>query len=309
MESTETYRKPSRRIAAALGFFLPPAGMLYVARPGRAAAYLALLIVIAAIDFVALRERHWAPEAAALLVAFVCAVQAYRLARDFREVRRPWYSRGAGLIAVVAVFAGLAVATRACVFEPFRLASISMRPSIEPGARLIVQKWGYGNYEAWGIHFARVPISSKLGRGDVVVFESPEDASGTFAKRIVGLPGDTVAYFSKRLWINDKEAPRRRIVDYVEKGHAAGSPQYLERLGESEYAILVETETETALTPATKTFPLQDRCTYTKEGLSCRVPDGHYFVLGDNRDNSADSRVWGFVPAENIVGKVQYIIP
>lgn len=307
MESTEAYRKPSRKLAAALGFFLPPAGMLYVARTGRAAIALALLIVIAAIDFVVLRERHWAPEAAALLVALVCAVQAYRFARDFREVRRPWYSRGAGLIAVLVALAGLAVAARACLFEPFRIVSASMLPSIEPGARLIVQKWGYGNYEAGGIHFARVPISSELSRGDVVVFESPQDRTVALAKRIVGLPGDTVAYFSKRLWVNDREVPRTRIGDYVERNHAAGFPQYSERLGDREYRILIEAET--AFVPPVKTFPLEDRCTFTKEGMSCRVPAGEYFVLGDNRDHSDDSRVWGFVPARNIIGKVAFIIP
>jgi hypothetical protein len=85
MESTETYRKPSRKMAAALGFFIPPAGMLYVARPGRAAIYLALTAGIATVDLLVLRERHWAAEAAGLLVAIVCAVQAYRFARDFRE--------------------------------------------------------------------------------------------------------------------------------------------------------------------------------------------------------------------------------
>lgn len=308
MESTETYRKPSRRVAAALGFLLPPAGMLYVARPGRAAVYLALLLVIAAANLFVARENQWAGGAAAALVAIVCAVQAYRFARDFREVKRPWYSRRPGLLVAIAAFAGLALGARAFLVEPFRLRSASMRPSIEPGDRLIVKKWGYGNYGTLGIHFMRTGISSEVRRGDVVVFESPENKSLDNAKRVVGLPGDTVAYFSKRLWVNDQELPRTRIDDYARGDHASGTPQYRERLGECEYLVLIEAEA-TPFVPPAKPFPLMEHCTFTKEGMSCRVPAGRYFVLGDNRDDSSDSRAWGFVPAANIVGKVQYILP
>jgi signal peptidase I len=307
MESTETYRKPSRRIAAALGFFVPPAGMLYVARPGRAAIYLALIVVVAIADLLLPRERQWAGGAITLLVAIVCTVQAYRLARDFREVRRPWYSRGPGLLVIVAAFAALLLGARGFLFEPLRVPSASMLPSIEPGARLIVKKWGYGNYRTLGIRFMRTAIESEVSRGDIVVFEYPENRTIHQVRRIVGLPGDTIAYFSKRLWVNDREVPRTRIGDYLPKDRAIGTPRYLERLGEREYPVLVEDEKAAPVPP--KAFPLQERCTYTAEGMSCRVPEGHYFVLGDNRDNSSDSRLWGFVPAANIVGKVQYILP
>jgi signal peptidase I len=182
-----------------------------------------------------------------------------------------------------------------------------MRPSIEPGDRLIVKKWGYGNYGTLGIHFMRTGISSEVRRGDVVVFESPERKSVHYAMRVVGLPGDTVAYFSKRLWVNDQEVPRTRTPDYVRRDRSSGTPQYRERLGEYEYLVLIEAEA--AFIPPVKAFPFEDRCTFTKEGMSCRVPAGRYFVLGDNRDDSSDSRAWGFVPAANIVGKVQYILP
>jgi signal peptidase I len=307
MESTETYKRPSRRVAALLGFFLPPLGMLYVARPGLAAIYFALTLVIGTINFLVLREPEWTLVAAALVVSLVCAVQAYRFARDFREVRRPWYSHGPGLAFVIVTFIGMVTGSRAWLYEPFREMSASMLPSIEPRAHLIVKKYGYGNYRTYTIHFARGPITSELSRGDVVVFESPENRSVDFIKRIVGLPGDTVAYFSKRLWVNDQEVPRKQIQDYVQKDRLGGSLQFLERLGESEYPILIDAEAK--FIPPVRSFPLIDHCTFTKEGMSCRVPPGHYFVLGDNRDNSSDSRLWGFVPAENIVGKVLTVLP
>src|SRR5262245_46422453 len=184
MESTETYRKPSKKLAALLGLVIPPVGMLYVARPGRAAIYLGLTVGISAANLFVPRERQWIGLAAALLVAIICAVQAYRLARDFREIKRPWYSRGLGLVVVIAAFAALVVGFRAFLFEPYRLASASMLPSIEPGGYLIVRKWGYGNYRTYGIHFARGAITSDLGRGDIVAFEYPEDKAVIYAKRI-----------------------------------------------------------------------------------------------------------------------------
>ena len=307
MESTEAYKKPSRRIAAALGFFFPPVGMLYVARPGLAAITLALWVAIPIVALFVPREQRLAVAATVLLVSIACAVQAWRFARDFREIKRPWYSRGPGLIFVIAGFAGLVVGARAFLYEPFRLVAASMLPSIPPSAYVIAKKWGYGNYATFGIHFARAPISAEVSRGDIVVFEYPEDRTIRYVKRIVGLPGDRVAYFSKRLWINDQEVPRKQIGDYAQKDRLGGSLQYLERLGEREYPILIDAEA--TFIPPAKSFPLIDHCTFTKEGMSCRVPDGNYFVLGDNRDNSIDSRVFGFVPAANIVGKVQFILP
>jgi len=307
MESTAIYRKPKKWIAATLGLLIPPAGMLYVARPRWAAAYFALALIIALGNMFVLRDRELAGNAVALLVAIICAIHAYRLAGDSRVIRRPWYSRWHGLVGIVAAFAALAFGVRAFLFEPFRLPSESMAPSIEARAHLIVKKWGYGNYGAYGIHLVRTGMSSEVRRGDIVVFEYPEDTALSYAKRIVGLPGDRISYYNKRLKINDEEVPIRRIGDYVHRDRAAPSLQYLERLGDREYAIRIEPEPPAGVPPV-RAFPLSERCAYAAEGLSCRVPDGHYFVLGDNRDNSSDSRTWGFVPARNIIGKVQYIL-
>jgi len=153
----------------------------------------------------------------------------------------------------------------------------------------------------------RTGMSSGLQRGDIVVFEYPEDRSLSYVRRVIGLPGDRISYYNKRLKINDDEVQIRRIGDYTYKDRAIPSLKYLERLGDREYAILIEPDAP-AVVPPVRAFPLSERCAYAAEGLSCRVPDGHYFVLGDNRDNSSDSRAWGFVPARNMIGKVQYIL-
>jgi signal peptidase I len=182
-----------------------------------------------------------------------------------------------------------------------------MTPSIEPRALLIVEKWGYGNYGTYGIHFMRTGMSSEMRRGDIVAFEYPEDRTLSYAQRVVGIPGDRISYYNKRLKVNDQEVLRTRIGDYVHKDRPIHSLQYLERLGDREYPILIEAEAPAAIPPV-KAFPFDERCAYTKEGVHCQVPEGHYFVLGDNRDNSSDSRIWGFVPARNILGKVQCIL-
>lgn len=307
MESTAIYRKPNKWIAAALGLFIQPAGMLYVARPGWAAAYLALVLIIVLGNMFVLRDNETAGNAAALLVAIVCAIHAYYLAQDSKVLRRPWYSRRHGLIGIVAAFAALALGTRAFLFEPFRVPSGSMTPSIEPRAHLIVKKWGYGNYGTYGIQLMRTGMSSEVRRGDIVAFEYPENRALSYAQRVVGLPGDRISYLNKRLKVNDHEVPLKRIADYVHKDRPIRSLQYLERLGDREYPILIKADVPASIPPV-KAFPFEERCAYTTEGVFCRVPDGHYFVLGDNRDNSRDSRIWGFVPARNILGKVQFIL-
>jgi len=183
-----------------------------------------------------------------------------------------------------------------------------MLPTIPTGARLLVQKWGYGNYDTFGIHLFRAPISAPLGRGDIIVFESPPDRSVHFVKRLIGLPGDEITYREKKLSVNGTPALLRGASDYFDKKTMTYTPAFLESLMGTEYSILIDNHAPVSMTKSIA-FPFRDKCTYDSEGFTCAVPDGHYFVMGDHRNNSYDSRLFGFVPADHIVGKIIYITP
>lgn len=192
---------------------------------------------------------------------------------------------------------------RSFLVEPFRIPSGSMIPTLQVGDFILVNKFAYG---------IRIPIINMkvidVGspqRGDVMVFRYPEDPSVDYIKRVIGIPGDKITYSGKRLWVNGKELALKPDGEYLHK-RAVYAKQYVERIGDHTHRILLE-EDAPASVPFVKQFPFRENCSYNSEGFSCTVPPGHYFMMGDNRDNSADSRVWGFVPDENIVGKAFFI--
>ena len=193
---------------------------------------------------------------------------------------------------------------RSFLVEPFKIPSSSMRPTLIVGDFIVVNKFTYG---------IRLPIIGKKlieinspSRGDVMVFHFPEDPSTDFIKRVIGLPGDTIEYRHKQLFINGvlQEQQRDGDYNYVESAiNFVHTEHYNENLIGSPHSILVNPDVPSINLASVAEFPHRENCEYLVGTVRCTVPDGHYFMLGDNRDNSRDSRYWGFVPDKLIVGK------
>lgn len=169
---------------------------------------------------------------------------------------------------------------RSFIFEPFRIPSGSMMPTLLQGDFIFVSKFSYG---------LRLPVlETKIletgmpQRGDVVVFRLPSDPAVNYIKRVVGLPGDEIVYDSHRLTINGDVVPLSRDEELALHD---GMARFIETLGDSEHAILIA------------------RPGYTGGDGEFKVPDGHYFMMGDNRDNSRDSRFIESIPETHLVGK------
>ncbi|MBQ1764176.1 MAG: signal peptidase I [Aquincola sp.] len=225
---------------------------------------------------------------------------------DVTDARRkllmqPWWlDWTAGLFPVIlAVFL-----LRSFLFEPFKIPSGSMIPTLLVGDLILVNKYHYG---------IRLPVINKKiiplnepQRGDVVVFRYPVDPRVDYIKRVVGVPGDEVAYINKRLTINGQPVPVQPLPDFYDEDSRRYAQHFSEKLGNVEHQILNDKD-RPAFIPGSHDFPYSDQCSYTAEGVTCKVPAGHYFMMGDNRDNSQDSRYWGFVPDENIVGRAFFV--
>ncbi len=180
---------------------------------------------------------------------------------------------------------------RSFLFEPFRIPSGSMIPTLLVGDYIVVNKFAYG---------VRVPVlntkfidTAEPQRGDVVVFRYPKDERLNYIKRLIGLPGDRITYRNNQLYVNGELMPLEAVGLYVEPGnrapYAVRYEQLLEDLDGVEHDILLRAQRRNG------------------GEQSWQVPDNHYFMMGDNRDNSEDSRRWGFVPEANLVGRAERV--
>jgi signal peptidase I len=221
-----------------------------------------------------------------------------------------WVVWGADFFFVILIVFAL----RSFVVEPFKIPSGSMIPTLLVGDFILVNKFTYG---------IRLPVIDKKiidinepQRGDVMVFRYPNNPSENYIKRVIGTPGDVVSYQNKRLSVNGESVEVARIEDYRHPGKGKpedddyepphDSQQYLALFNGVRHRLLNDASKPPAVWGASP-FPYRENCDYTEQGFTCTVPPGHYFMMGDNRDNSQDSRFWGFVPEENIVGKAFFI--
>ncbi|HAH71097.1 MAG TPA: signal peptidase I [Succinivibrionaceae bacterium] len=194
---------------------------------------------------------------------------------------------------------------RAFIIEPFRIPSGSMLPTLQSGDFIAVTKWSYG---------IRNPLTNDVlfrtgapKRGDVVVFKYPEDTSVDYIKRVVGMPGDIVIYHDKQIYLIPAGSPegtepalisRSQKGNFVDESSAFAKEHFdvfEEQLGDVKHRIMINPNA-----------PGFEQNFFRQRGAplaAWKVPEDCYFVMGDNRDNSADSRYWGFVPYDNLIGK------
>lgn len=193
----------------------------------------------------------------------------------------------------------IAVVVRTAAYEPFNIPSGSMIPTLLVGDYLFVSKFSYG-YSRYSLPFSLPLIPgriffSEVERGDVAVFKLPTDNKTDYIKRIVGLPGDKIQVVNGILHINGQAVKRERVDDFIVRddfGNTRRIPRFIETLPNGRSHAILETNGDHGPSDNTRVFT---------------VPEGRYFAMGDNRDNSQDSRFIGFVPVENLVGRAEFL--
>ena len=216
------------------------------------------------------------------------------------KLRHPaWVEYTGGFFPVIAFVFCL----RSFIAEPFRIPSGSMIPTLQIGDLILVNKFYYG-IRLPVLNIKIIDIATPKN-GDVMVFRFPKDESQDFIKRVVGIPGDTIVYEDKRLSVNGVALATVKLEDYFDPDRVSYARQFSETLGGVEHRLLIDETRPAEVLP--ESFRFRDQCTYNDRGFRCKVPEGQYFMMGDNRDNSLDSRYWGFVPEKNIVGKAFFI--
>jgi len=283
-------------VLAALAAYV--GGMMFGSITANFELLLFICTVVSGVYFAA-EKLHFLPSRQRAFAAAVARGED-RAQAQAKTLSAPWWIEYTASFFPVIV---LVFALRSFAFEPFRIPSDSMVPTLEDGDLILVKKYVYG---------VRLPlVYSKLvdvgqpQRGDVIVFRYPLNPTQDYIKRVVGLPGDKVEYGpAHRLLINGIEITSHPIERYYYARRAEYLSQAMERLGDVEHRIAVNDGQPMALRQDfAHTDPSACRYSADASSLQCTVPPGHYFAMGDNRDNSQDSRIWGFVPAENIKGR------
>lgn len=276
----ELFKKRNSWVAAAIALFVWPAlGMFYLSKGRLGTVYITLTAMLMVVPFMVI---HYAAlkvspfdfmSGCVVVLQVVGAIHCFYVARlAAGDGSAKWYSRGHVLLLFVVILFVLPDFARTFICEPFTAPAASMSPTINEGDYFFAWKMPY--------------LISSPKRGDVVILTINNIPH---VKRIVGVPDDTIKIANNLLYINGFFVPRRQVEDYLLQGKAVN--QFVEMMPEGGYKILEESLDSS----------IDNSQLYT-------VPEQHYFALGDNRDNSRDSRSYGYIPAKNIIGKVYSVL-
>lgn len=268
---------PNKWYSAFLGLFFQPLAFLYLAKYRWALLYLIVLILVGLTDFVL--NKRITSSILSLILAIVCCVHAFSASKRVSYERgRKWCNTWWGVLLVPVMILSSVYLFRAFFYEPFLIPSKAMLPTLQLGNHVVVSKFGYGLYGSYGIEAYSTSVESRRRpkRGEVFVFYPPHMETTLFIKRIIGLPNDRIEYTDRQLYVNGSK---------IEVNTTDKLNTFTETLDGNTYSVQYVREKSPRL---------------NFKGV---VPENTYFVMGDNRDNSSDSRAWGYVPAENIVGK------
>ncbi|MEL0166670.1 MAG: signal peptidase I [Pseudomonadaceae bacterium] len=271
--------KPRRWLTVLLGIVLQPFVFLYVNRPRLFWLYLLITLVVAAVDW-------YFGLALTLLFSLICPVHALLIARRFdADMPRRWFNRASVAVGLYLAVMLSILGARTFLYEPYEVPSASMHPTLVEGNLFVAQKWGFAHRSLFGL---TLPGSDGLDarhlqRGEVYVFYPPAH-DVLYVKRLMALPGDVIALTPDGVVINGEKLSRELLSELD------GVRVYREQNGGKSYRIQ---QLDAAAQQPIQTF---------------KVPEGHYFFLGDNRDNSNDSRYWGSVEAARIVGEMVWLV-
>ncbi len=270
--------QPKVWVAVLLGVIVQPFAFLYLNKLALFWLYLILVSIANLLDW--RYQMHLG-----IIFMVVCPIHAYLVAKNNdAKTKRNWYSKWWGIPAIHAVIFSVVFLIRSFFYEPFSVPAASMSPSLEVGDVFIVKKLGFGGYGTYGLKLIDASLSDSidLERGKMYAFYPP-NLDVPFVKRLIGKPGDRVNIKGNKVFVNDS----------LLKTSFVSEDQDFNFYNEVSDAQLYPIKTTEAGSPV--------------ENLVITVPEDNYFFLGDNRDNSADSRYWGTVPSTDFIGEVVYV--